>query len=237
VRDGIRVGKRFGIEFDIGYRAVFGGDVVVAVLLEPGLEFSLGRLLDRLDERGWKRDHLDGAALALMQRHRPQEGIGHGQSVGHRLNDLLSLGDPLAVVEIVLRAHADLAQHPIELAPVEATVRAVEGRILRSQLRQAVLRKAKAHLARLFVQQRAGHQLAHHLLVDAEELRLLARYVSAILLRQEAQLPVIGEPVVDDRDIGLAGSQHGVAAALHHLAGNAPDRETQHQQAEENLDQ
>ena len=89
------------------------------------------------------------------------------------------IADLRAVGEIVLRPHADLAQHIVELLAVEAAVRALEGRVLGRQRGEAVLGKAEPHLARLLVEHGAGHELRQHLVVEAERLRLLARQALA----------------------------------------------------------
>ncbi len=153
------------------------------------------------------------------------------------MHDLLALGDLLAVAEIVLRPHADLAQHEFELRAVEIAVGALEGGVLGGQLGEAILGQAEVHLARLLVQQRSRHHLAQHLLVEAEGLRLLARDRRAELLRQKLNLAVIGKPVVEHGYGRLSGGQHMVAHAAEDRAGNAPDREAEHEKTEQKLDQ
>ena len=101
------------------------------------------------------------------------------------LDDLLADGDLRAVLQIVVRAHADLAQRIFELLAVEAAVRSLEGRIVHGQRGQLVLGQAEAEFAGLLVEHGAGDQLRQHLVLDAERLGLFAREAGAELLRHD----------------------------------------------------
>src|SRR5690606_7778760 len=129
---------------------------------------------------------------------------GRRQAIRDRLDDLLANRDLLAVLEVVVWRHTDLAQHPLELGAVEAAVGGAEGRVLCRQRSKAVTRQAKTHLASLLVEHGASNELRQHLIVDAEGLRLLTGQRRAELLRELTDLTVIGEAVFEDRDPGLA---------------------------------
>ena len=204
VADRLHVGDRFGIELDVGDLAVFRSSVCRLALLEPGLQRRIGGRLDRLDERARHRQVVDRTIFAAIERHCLEEGVGGRQPVGNRLDDLLANGDLLTIAQIILRRHPDLAQHIVELPAVERAVGALEGRIFARQCRQLVLGDAEPELARLLVENRAGDKLPEHLLIDAEGSRLLAGQAGSQLLRHHLDLPVVGEPIVLERDGGAA---------------------------------
>ncbi len=187
-------------------------------------QHRVGRLLDRLGQRFRQHDVFRRAVLATIERHRAQEGVRRLQPVGNRLDDLLADRHLAAILKIVLRPHADLAQHIFELLAVELPVRTLEGGVRHGELRQLVLRKAEAELACLLVEHGAGNELRQNLFVDAERLGLLARQPRAELLRHHRDLPVVGEAVFDRRNRGAAGGDDRIAAeAGDQRAGDAPD--------------
>ena len=172
-----------------------------------------------------------------MQRHCRQEGVGQCQPVRDRFHDLLAFGHAFAIGDIVLRPHADLAQDEFELAPIEAAIRTVESGIFRCQGRQTIDGQAKPHFAGLLVKKRTRDHLAQHLLVDAKHAGLFARQLGTELLRHLHELTVIGQAIVDRGDGRLTRRNHMVGGPTKHLTRNAPDREAQHEEAKQELDQ
>ncbi len=162
-----------------------------------------------------------------------EEGVGHLHAVGDGVDDLLAHGHVLAVRQIVLRPHADLLQHEVELLAVELAVGPVEGRVLGGEFGQTLLGHAELHLACLLVEHGAGDELPQHLLLDAERLGLLLGQALAEALRKRCHLAVIGQAVFGRRDRRAAGGDDRVARASRDPARNAPDGEAHHEDAEQ----
>jgi hypothetical protein len=92
---------------------------------------------------------------------------------------------------------------------------------------------AQAHLAGLLAHDRLGHEVGHDLLVDSEELGLLRGDHRAELPPEPLQLVVVGIANLIDRDLGIADLRDRGRSAGAENVPDAPDREAQDQNAEQ----
>ena len=226
----------FGLQGDEGQRPVLGcGELRLMgfVELRELVRRRLGHVGDRVDRH---RDVMPApllVAIAIDGVHQLRRRLDRsGDAAGERLaHDLL----PQAC-QIGALAQAAGAQQLLEAAAVELAG-GLERRVLGDQRAQGVVRHDQPHLLRLQVDQTLPDQVLQRLLHHAELDRPLPVELGAQLALQigHGTIERLRQLVRGDLGVADGGDRRILPAAIEDVA-DAPDRERDHEQKQQDLD-
>ncbi len=162
-----------------------------------------------------------------------QHGRGSHEAAGDRLAELLAQRHEPLLLEEAAFAQADFAEIGVESRAVEAAVGALEDGRVGKLARHFLRGHGEAQAAGLLVKRRLADHLVQHLPVESDEARLLAGEAAAALLDLgDALLEGAAEGL--DADVGAADRGDAVRAIAAEDVADAPDREADDQEPEQN---
>ena len=229
---GVRLGKRCRIEGHDADGPVFRRAELAPALVEEALKL-FGRGGGDLAGRSLvEQDVGGGAALAGVAMHGLLRGHRHIDVAGDRLGQMQAGHGGALLLHEARLGKADIAQGLIEERPVELAVGALEGRVVHDRGGDELVRDGEAHLLGLLGQDRLGHQVVDHLLVEAERPGLFRGDDGAELAPEALHLVGIGVAHLIDRDAGAAHLRHRRGGRHPEDVADAPDGEADDESAE-----
>ena len=196
---------------------------------------------DRLRRRRWdfagfravQHDVVDGALLIVVAVLRVRHGLGRRDLGGDGVGDLAPHGEALLLGGEALLGEARVPNELLKTRAVELAGRRLERRIVHDLPRDLGVRDVEAKLARTLVERGFGDELAHELLVEAQQLGLIRCDRTAELAAELLDAIVVDLAELGDRDLGRADLRDGGLAESAEDVADSPDRKAYGDQAED----
>ncbi|MEY9532091.1 hypothetical protein ABIA19_001881 [Sinorhizobium fredii] len=141
-----------------------------------------------------------------------------------------------AVLDVVLFRQSGIAQHAREGHPIELAVRAMKGGILADEPGEPIFGEAEIHVFGKLIESGACDELRIDLRLHAECAGLLSRERRPKLPGKQAQLALIGKPIVAAGDLHFADRHHRIGRAGNHQGLTAPHHEGEDENGQEAFD-
>src|SRR4029077_12136466 len=155
-----------------------------------------------------------------------------GHLAADGLRDFAPRRQPLLLRRKARFGETGAADDLVEARAIELAVQPLEGRIVGDLARDLGVGDIQAHLPRALVERGFGDELPRELLVKLERARLIRRDRAAELAAQLLQAIVVDLAELVDGDLGRADLGDGRAAEPAENVADAPDGETDGDQAE-----